>query len=163
MEKVVNQRDRFNVKSSPASTRRTRWEELEELREKVVPPWPEERRTKNAPVQPDCDDNDKPRRISLPTSAGTSLGGRQGGPRHIPRNIPPIVSSARERPPGFTVGSTSIPTPQPSQWAKVPEHDYLYLSRDIPMEQWGLYGLDAIDPNHMFNTSNLLLGEKYKY
>ena len=156
MENVVNHRDRFNAKSSPASTRRNRWEELEKLREKVVPPRPEERRTKTTQVQPDSDDKDKPKRISLPTSAGTSLGGRQGGSSHIPRNIPPIVSSARERPQGFTVGSASIPNSQSSPWVKAPEHDYLYLSRDIPMEQWGLFGLDTIDPNHMFNTSRPL-------
>ena len=155
-EKVMGHRRQFYPKLSPATSRRFQWKEHKDLDERMPSYQFKEIPTKSTQAQ-----TDEPKRFTFPASAAAStqrarFPNPSGDKISRQKHIPPFIGAARESLPTDTTATTTITTPNSFAWKLAPEHNYLYLDRDIPPNQWALYGLDAIDPNHPFKISRPL-------
>ena len=138
-EKLVGHRTRFHPKLSPATPRRSKWTEHEEEEVDKIHYLEGESATKSAQVQ--TKEVKESRRFILPPSALTPA---QKEELSRYRNTPHPIGAVRENYSKSNVTNVTPTNPNSLPWNLIPEHDYLLLDKNIPAEQWAIYGLNII-------------------
>ena len=154
-DEIVGHRTRFLPKLSPATPRRSKWTEHEEEEVDRFPYLEGESATKPAQVQ--TEEVKGSRRFTLPPSALTSAQ-REELSRH--RNTSHPMGAVRENHSKPNIANVTPTNPNSLPWELIPEHDYLLLDKNIPAEQWAIYGLNVQEDNHVFKTTRPSLEER---
>ena len=150
-EKVMEHRTRFHPKLSPAISRRSQWPGFEGMEEDETPYYQDGPATKAAQIQ--TEEVKEPKRFALPASALTSAQRKELSRYNY---NPQLIGAVREGIPRPTVAPVTLTTPNSLPWKLTPEYEYLHLDKDIPTEQWAIYGLDVRDTDHTFKTTRPL-------
>ena len=148
-DKLVNHRTRFFPTLSPAVSRRQEWGGFDDLDEEWL--TSQQKAPTRSTQSQTIEDRQERGRFALPASAippAMSNGIQVNQLRQFTPRVAGIVGEGSQHDATLTTVLTPL---NKLSWNLLPEHAYLHLDKDIPNDQWGLYGLDVIDHNHPFD------------